>query len=65
MKPQEVPQAEPPPIPPAEPRSDECCRTGCDPCIYDLYFDELARYEEARAAWDARHPGASAGGQDA
>jgi hypothetical protein len=45
---------EPPPIPPSEPRPEECCRSGCDPCIYDLYLEELERYERALEAWRAR-----------
>ena len=53
--------AGPPPLPPPEPRPDECCRTGCDPCIYDLYFDELERYERALQAWQGRSATASGG----
>jgi Oxidoreductase-like protein, N-terminal len=47
-----------PPIPPVEPRPEQCCRTGCDPCIYDLYMDELERYELAREAWEKRQAAA-------
>jgi len=54
------PACDPPPIPPTEPRPEECCRTGCDPCIYDLYMDELDRYERERSAWEARTGAASA-----
>jgi len=42
---------QPPPIPPAAPQAGDCCRGGCDPCVFDLYEDELARYEEALRRW--------------
>lgn len=34
----------------------DCCDSGCDPCINDLYSDALARYRKALAEWRARHP---------
>ncbi|XP_038608966.1 uncharacterized protein LOC119933501 isoform X4 [Tachyglossus aculeatus] len=37
---------------PVEPRSAQCCGSGCRPCIFDLYQRELARWEEARARKD-------------
>lgn len=49
---------EPRPQPPIEPDPGECCGNGCDPCIYDLYNDQLAHYRAALAAWKARHPDA-------
>jgi hypothetical protein len=51
-----APADDPPPVPPPEPRMEECCRSGCDPCIFDLYEEELERYRIARAAWEARQP---------
>lgn len=41
------------PQPPREPDPLECCGSGCDPCVYDLYWDALARYEKALLAWEA------------
>ena len=35
----------------------ECCRGGCDPCIFDLYEEELARYEAALREWQQRRKG--------
>ncbi|WP_435106014.1 oxidoreductase-like domain-containing protein [Arhodomonas sp. AD133] len=39
---------------PVEPDLDECCGTGCDPCVFDLYEERLqrwrARCNEIRAA---------------
>lgn len=37
---------------PVEPELEDCCRSGCIPCIFDLYADELERYE----AWAKEHP---------
>jgi len=42
------------PEPPVRPAAADCCRGGCDPCVFDLYEAELARYEKALAEWQAR-----------
>lgn len=47
---------DPRPEPPREPEPWECCGSGCDPCIYDRYWDAVYKYEEALAAWSLRHP---------
>ncbi|MFT3803189.1 MAG: oxidoreductase-like domain-containing protein [Burkholderiaceae bacterium] len=47
---------DPPPEPPLRPDPEDCCRSGCVPCVFDIYADELARYETALRAWRARHP---------
>lgn len=39
---------------PPEPDPLECCQSGCNPCVYDRYWEALARYEEALQAWEAR-----------
>lgn len=49
-----APQDESPPLPPVRPHPDECCRCGCDPCVYDLYEEALERYRVALSAWEAR-----------
>lgn len=41
------------PQPPVAPDLDDCCRSGCNPCVFDLYDDALARYEKALAIWEA------------
>lgn len=38
-----APELPPRPEPP-DPR--ECCESGCDPCVYDLYQDELTRWRQ-------------------
>ena len=32
------------PRPPREPDLDECCGSGCDPCVFDLYEQRLERW---------------------
>jgi len=49
---------DPRPEPPVRPQPDDCCRGGCDPCVFDLYEEELRRYEDALRAWRSRHPAA-------
>jgi len=43
------------PVPPTPPEPYECCQSGCIPCVYDLYNDEMDRYREALKAWRERH----------
>ena len=45
---------DPRPQPPVPPEDDECCHSGCTPCVYDLYDEALDRYRDALAAWEAR-----------
>ncbi|PYE27470.1 oxidoreductase family protein [Paraburkholderia silvatlantica] len=48
------PDDDPRPEPPVCPDNDDCCHSGCDPCIFDLYDEEFGRYRAALAAWEAR-----------
>ena len=43
----------PRPVPPVQPEPEDCCRSGCTPCVFDLYEAALERYERALAAWEA------------
>lgn len=43
----------PRPEPPVAPELEDCCRSGCTPCVFDLYEDALERYERALAEWEA------------
>ncbi len=45
----------PPPLP-REPEAWECCQNGCDPCVYDRYWEAFARYEQKLAEWQKRQP---------
>ena len=51
------PDPDPRPLPPREPELDECCGSGCEPCVFDRYHDAMDRYRDALAAWEKRHPG--------
>ncbi|KGK59149.1 hypothetical protein FHR53_002344 [Xanthomonas arboricola] len=51
-----VSTADPRPQPPQAPAPNECCESGCPLCVHDLYAEELARYRQALAAWEARQP---------
>ena len=47
---------DPEPQPPVKPAASECCESGCERCVFDVYADELELYRAAHAAWRARHP---------
>ena len=48
---------DPRPEPPEQPDDSECCRSGCDPCIFDLYQQELEAYRLKLKEWEARQSG--------
>jgi hypothetical protein len=52
---------EPPPVMPAEPEAGACCQSGCDPCVYDIYWAAMDRYEQALAGWKIRQAARSGG----
>lgn len=33
------------PPPPQPPDPSECCNSGCEPCVFELYEDALERWE--------------------
>jgi hypothetical protein len=39
-----------------QPDLDDCCHSGCNHCVFDLYDEALERYRTALAEWQARHP---------
>ncbi|WP_345815024.1 oxidoreductase-like domain-containing protein [Paraburkholderia sp. PREW-6R] len=58
-------QDDPPPVPPLQPDLDDCCHSGCHPCVFDRYDEALDRYRTALAEWQARHERASRHKRDA
>ena len=46
---------DPRPVMPPEPEANACCQSGCDPCVYDLYWEAMDRYEQALAEWESRY----------
>ena len=44
---------QPRPVPPIQPDREDCCRSGCVPCVFDLYEEALERYQRELAAWEA------------
>jgi hypothetical protein len=52
---------DPQPVPPREPEAIECCGSGCSPCVYDVYWENVARYEAELETWQARHGEANTG----
>lgn len=48
------PADDPRPLPPEPPAPNECCQSGCIPCVYDMYDEAREQYREALAAWEAR-----------
>ncbi len=49
-----IPVDDPQPVPPREPELEDCCQSGCDPCIFDIYQNALERYRIALREWQAR-----------
>ncbi len=49
-------QPDPRPLAPVQPGLEDCCRSGCSPCVFDLYEEALERYRARLAAWERRHP---------
>lgn len=42
------------PVPPERPGDNECCQSGCVPCVFDLYYEEMDVYRAELRAWEAR-----------
>jgi len=52
---------DPMPVEPVQPTLEDCCRSGCTPCVFDLYDDAMDRYRAALARWQARQDSAPPG----
>jgi len=49
-----TPATDPRPAPPTPPDPEDCCRSGCAVCVFDLYDEAVERYQAALAEWLAR-----------
>ncbi|MES2316591.1 MAG: oxidoreductase-like domain-containing protein [Pseudomonadota bacterium] len=49
---------DPAPVAPVQPDINDCCRSGCTPCVFDLYEEAMDRYRAQLQAWKIRHPDA-------
>lgn len=43
------------PVPPERPDNGDCCHSGCDPCVFDLYEEEMEQYRAALREWEKRN----------
>ncbi|CAD8121824.1 unnamed protein product [Paramecium sonneborni] len=39
------------PIEPDQPDPDECCGSGCQRCVLDVYYEKLEQYEKDLMEW--------------
>ncbi len=39
-----------------QPELEDCCNSGCTPCIFDIYEDALERYRTELREWETRNP---------
>lgn len=54
---------DPAPEPPVEPQLEDCCGSGCVPCIFDIYEQARERYLAQLEAWKQRQAERAAGGR--
>lgn len=38
---------------PTPPGEYECCESGCEPCVWDLYYEDLREWQQEQAALKA------------
>ncbi|WP_244140111.1 oxidoreductase-like domain-containing protein [Caballeronia sp. BCC1704] len=51
----DAPPDDPRPTPPERPAPGDCCQSGCNPCVFDIYQEALERYQAQLRDWEARH----------
>lgn len=50
---------------PRKPDLDECCGSGCDPCVFDRYHDAVAAWKRECREIEARAKAKAASGESA
>ncbi len=45
------------PVEPVAPSLDDCCRSGCTPCVFDLYEEAMERYRKELEQFQKLHGG--------
>lgn len=50
---------DPRPQPPEKPLPGDCCDSGCDRCVLDVYAQQMDAYRDLMTAWRRRHPDAT------
>lgn len=55
---------DPKPEKPRAPETWECCQSGCEPCVYDRYWEALTNYETALQHWESRQKSPQTDPQD-
>lgn len=53
--------AERAPQAPVPPDLNDCCLSGCVPCVFDLYDEALQHYRNELKAWEERRQADGAG----
>jgi cytochrome-b5 reductase len=43
---------------PTPPADGECCECGCDPCVWDTYYEELRQWQEQQTNQQRESEGA-------
>lgn len=46
--------ADPRPEPPERPLPGDCCNSGCDRCVLDVYEEQMEAYRKALQRWEQR-----------
>ena len=49
-----LPADDPAPEPPERPGDNQCCQSGCEPCIFDLYAEDMQAWRDDFRAWELR-----------
>ncbi|KAF3996008.1 oxidoreductase-like domain-containing protein [Glaciimonas immobilis] len=45
------------PAEPLRPELDDCCASGCTPCIFERYEDDMERYRIRLQQWEDKNAG--------